>query len=202
MTFLILLALFTWLLLAAVISTVFPEREKLSFVVAIILSLMVVATVSYAVAMAVIHSRPSRASLPVDASGPVITGVSFLFSAALTAMWGIAWRLVETKQNGAPGFSEMRRNAMVFFAGSAVLTACFLSWFVVALLELTVDYYKYRDVSLGLGVTSLMLTVLAVLAYSGKAVIAAGRGQGKSSGKSAGYVPLDDSTAPARYADY
>ncbi len=138
----------------------------------------------------------------IDASGPLIPGVSFLFSAALTAMWAAAWWLVQTKQKGGPGFGEMRRNAVVFCAGSALLTACFMSWFIVALLELLVDYDKYQAAARGLEVTSLVLTVLAILAYTGTAVIAAGRGQDEITEKAAGYVPLDDTTAPARYADF
>lgn len=114
-------------------------------------------------------------------------------------MWALAWWVVETKQKGAPGFSEMRRNSVAFFAASAVLTACFLSWFIVALLELTVDYYKYRDAARGLEVASVVL-VLSVLAYTAAAVIAAGRDE--SADKAAGYVPFGDATAPARYANY
>lgn len=77
-----------------------------------------------------------------------------------------------------------------------------MSWFIVALLELLVDYDKYQAAARGLEVTSLVLTVLAILAYTGTAVIAAGRGQDEITEKAAGYVPLDDTTAPARYADF
>ncbi len=197
--FLLLLSLLTWMLLAAVLDVMFPERKRLSFAVAAALLVMAIGTVAYSIAMIVIHARLQvTGSFVVDVSGPLITGVSFLFSAALTAMWGVAWRLVETKQKGMAGFAEMRRNAVIFFAGSAVLTACFFTWFLVALLELTVDYYKYREASRGLEVTSVVLIVLAVLAYTGSAVIAAGR---RNSDKAAGYVPLEDSNAPARYSD-
>ncbi len=198
---LLLLSFFTRLLLAAVVDTVFPERKKLSFAVAVALVVVALGAIAYSIAITVIHSQ-LQARLIVDASGPLIPGVSFLFSAALTAMWAVAWRLVETKQKGMPGFSEMRRNAVVFFAGSALLTVCFLSWFIVALLELTVDYYKYRTTTRALEVTSLVLTVLAILAYTGTAVIAAGREQSKSTEKAAGCVPLDDSAVPMQYADF
>ncbi len=195
--FLLLLSLFAWILLAAVIAVAFEEQKKLSLAVGVALAVIAMGTISYSIAMTVIGSQP-QADFVVNASGPLIPGVSFLFCTSLTAMWAVAWRLVEKKHKDGPGFSEMRRNAIVFLAGSAVLAACFLSWSVVALLELVADYYKYHGAARGLEVTSLVLTVLAVLAYTGSAVIAATRVQGKN----AEYVPLhDEAAAPARYAD-
>ncbi len=197
--FLLVVSLFTWLLLSAVIATAFPERKKLSLVVIAVLVVIALSTTAYSITMAVIHSR-LQATLVVDVSEPLVAGVSFLFSMALTALWAAAWQLVETKRNGAPGFAEIRRNAVILFVGSAVLMACFLVWFVLAVLELTVDYDKYRSGAQGLQVTSLMLMVLAVLAYTGAAVVAAGKSKAP---KGDGYVPLtDNKEAPIQYAFY
>ncbi len=201
--FLLLLSLFTWVLLSAVMATVFPGREKLSLIVAVVLAVMALGIAAYSIAVAVLHST-LQATLIVDVTGPLIAGFSFLLCAALTAMWAVAWRVVETKYKGTAGLGEMRRNAAVFCAGSALLAACALSWFVVALLELTVNYDAYHDAARGLEVASLVLTVLAVLLYAGAAVIAAG-GLGKSDktvDHAAGYVPLtEDSAVPAHYAN-
>ncbi len=88
--FLLLLSLFTWLLLAAVVETVFPERKRLGLVVAATMAIIAVCAISYSITMSAIHSQFQEA-LVVDASGPMFPGVSFLFSAALTAMRAAAW---------------------------------------------------------------------------------------------------------------
>ncbi len=111
----------------------FPERTKLSLALAVALVVLALGTTAYSIAMTV---NRFGATFVVDASASLIPGVSFFLSAAVTVMRALAWRLLETKKKGAPGFSEMRRNAVIFFAGSAMLTACFLVWFIAAVLEL------------------------------------------------------------------
>ena len=201
--FLLLFALFTWILISAIFESFFPEKRNLSFTAAAILGLLALGTSAYAITMAVVHSQIQN-SLTVDASGPLLAGISFLFSAVLALLWFSAWRLVVTKKTNDANFTEMRRNAFMFFACSSLLAAVFLVSFVVSLLELTVDYFKYNDAATGLSIASTILTVLAVLGYTGAAVVGAARSQSKSKeAKGEGYVPLKEpDQVPARYKDF
>ena len=203
--FLLLFALFTWLLISAMVESFFPERHKLSVMMTVCLVLIALGTAAYSIAMVIIHFQAQvQETLTVDATGPLLAGVSFVFSALLALLWLLAWRLVVTKKTNDANFTEMRRNAIVFFAGSSLLAALFLASFVVSLLELAVDYFKYNEAATGLNIASTILTVLAVLGYTGTAVIGAMLGKSKSKeAKSQGYVPLKEpDQVPARYKDF
>ena len=195
--FLLLFALFTWMLISAVVESFFPERRKLSIFAMVCLVLVALGTAAYSIAMIVIQSK-LQWSLTIDASAPLLAGVSLLFSSVLALMCLLAWRLVDTKR------AEMRRNAILFFAGSSFLAAVFLVSFIVSLLELTVDYFKYNEAATGLNIASTIFTVLAVLGYTGAAVIGAMLGKSKrEEAKTEGYVPLKEpDQVPARYKDF
>jgi len=199
--FLLVFALFTWMVIVAVVETFFHEQRKLNVNLALVcLVVVALGTVVYSIAMIVIQSFLQQ-SLTIDASGPLLAGVSFLFSAVLTVMWLVVWRLVETKKANEPGFAKMRRQVILFLAGSTALSCCFLVFFVVATLELTVDYFKYEEAARGLNIASVVLSVLAILGYVAMSVISASRGRwSKNSNKE---VLLNDNDGvPVQYAMY
>ncbi len=55
--FLMLLTLFTWMLLAAVVATLFPERTKLSLIVAAVLVVVALGTIAYSIAILLVDSK-------------------------------------------------------------------------------------------------------------------------------------------------
>ena len=130
--FLLLFALFAWEVIKAVLETFYPERKKVRVVaIASFISATVIAVV-YVVAMTVVRTQ-STETFVADATSPVLAVVSFAFSAALTFMRAVVWRLVVQHKAGE---AKVRRNAIIFFSGSLVLAAAFLALFVVSLLDL------------------------------------------------------------------
>ena len=193
--FLLLFTLFSWMVISAIVESFFPERRKLSIVSLICLVLVACGTAAYSIAMIVMQSK-LQWSLTIDASGPLLEGVAFLFSAVLALMWLLAWRLLDAER------AKMRRNAIFFFAGSSFLAVLFLASFLLSLLELTVDYFKYNQAATVLNIASTVLTVLAVLGYTGAAVIGDARGKRRET-ESGGYVHLEEpDQVPARYSDF
>ena len=167
---------------------------------------------AYSVTMAVLSSMPTEFFL-VDASGPVLAGVSFVFGAVVAGMWVVAWRLIGKKETAEARDAEMRRNAVVLFAGSAVLAAVFLSLLVVSILYLVVDYERFFWARFGLQTTGHVLTIVAVLSYIGVAVGGAVRGglrknqkQHEANGIGSGEsnIPLlgGEEEVPERYKDF
>ena len=199
--FLLLFAFFTLMIISAVVDSFFPEKRRVVILATVCLALVAIGTSAYTIAVIVMRYLRTEVSTEVmDVSGPVLTGVSFVFSVVLTLSWLLAWRVVESKRDSEIArVSEMRRNALWFFCGSAGLAAVFLACFVISLLELTLDYFRYHNATVALEASSRILTVVAVLVYVGMAVIGSARGRSETQSEPPQYVPLYDSEIPTIY---
>ena len=119
-TLLAMFALFAWMLIGAVIETFFPDNRRLPTVSLVLFAAVTVVATAYSVTMAVLSSMPTEFFL-VDASGPVLAGVSFVFGAVVAGMWVVAWRLIGKKETarGARRGDEAQRGGAVCGIGSA-----------------------------------------------------------------------------------
>ena len=203
---LLVFVLFAWVLMEAILGTFFTNSRVPSLVLLIVFVVVTVVTVAYSLTMAIYSSLATELFL-INASAQVVAAVSFFFSVVLAIMWLAAWRLLVTKRVDGVSFDKMRRNSVVFFFGSSVLAALFLAQFVVSVLYLTVSWETYELAWLGLDVASHVLTVLAVLACVGAAVIVATRGKIAANPKTASVVPLLENetssrAVPERYQDF
>ena len=180
----------------------YPEKYGLHFVATIALVTVSAIVALYTIAMTVVHYLPTEA-LVIDASVPLLSGVSFIFGAFLASMWLLA---VVSENSGNSSAQKMQRNAALFFAGSLLLSVLFLAKFVVSLLSLLVDFYRFEMLLLILEIVCHVLMVAAVLGYVGAAVIGAKRSKSSSqseTAENAGYVHLEEErNAPAQYKDF
>ena len=203
--FVLLFALFTWVLIGAILETFYPEKRGLHLVTNVMLAAVSAIVSVYTIAMTVVHSLRTE-TLVIDASVPLLAGVSFIFGAALTSMWLLAWRLVVSEKSGKSSAEKMQRNAAVFFAGSLLLSVLFLAKFVVSLLSLLVDFYRFEMPLLILELVCHVLMVAAVLGYVGAAVIGARKSKTHlqlETAKNTGYVRLEEERdTPERYKNF
>ena len=213
--FLILFAVFAWVLIGALLATLYPKQKALPKISLAAFAVITFGAAGYSIAMAVVHAVPqSWSDFVLDASIVLLPAVSFLFSAILAIMWLIAWRLISTKSTADAGAAEMKRNAIIFFVGSLFLATIFLAQCVIAALYLTVSFETYQTPLLVLEVAGHVLMVLAVLGYVGTAVISAARAKRQHTNKNTkntknndGYVLLAEEAAgvakvPKAYVDY
>ncbi len=123
MMFLLALTLFVWLLLSAVIETVFTHRKYVSVVIATGLAVGALATLGYPIAMTIIHGNLQMCFIP-DASGPLNSGVLFLFGAVLLPCGScLATAGDEAKGRSRLCRNEAQRNHLLFVLG---ITYCML----------------------------------------------------------------------------
>ena len=171
---LLVFAVFAVIVIQAVLDTFYPEKRRIQSAALVVFIAVTAIVACYTIAMTVIRTLPDFFLL--DVSDALQAGTLFAFSATLAVLWLLVLRLVTAKKTNDSGLAVMRRNALIFFSGSAVLAAVFLATFMVALLSLLVNFETFNTPYLVLLCVGHALAVLAILGYVGTAVISAARG--------------------------
>ena len=190
-----LFAVFTFVLVKAILSTHFPHRKRAGLILGIVCASLTVIATAYTITMGV-YTSTARDHFVPDLSTIVLSGTVLIFATLLVAALIAAVKFTKSSE----GSQESQRNAVIFLGASAGMAVVFFTRFILNALLLFESYSKYVSAFVVLNILCDVLTGLTVLIYVGMAVWPSLKRARKAENQ-AGYVPLTEDESGAMHGE-